>query len=181
MSPMRTSREALAGCPLHSILPDSHARAASERVLKNRAAQSHLSILRDIIPFSYQGGIRASARRGRGRHESIAETANGEQVAGPRGVVFEVTPEANDEIVDRSCVRSLVEPPDFVEHHLAGYRLALVLDQESENVGFHQGQRKSLVANAELQKIEMHGLVAECEGLFWFRRHGRGAFVIQRS
>jgi hypothetical protein len=43
---------------LDSILPSSHARAASERVLKNRAAQSHLSILtRVMISFSYQGGI----------------------------------------------------------------------------------------------------------------------------
>ena len=36
------------------ILPSSQACAASERVLKKRAAQSHLSILtRDIVLFSY--------------------------------------------------------------------------------------------------------------------------------
>ena len=45
MSPIRTSRAALAGCWLDRILPSSQARAASARVLKNLAAQSHLSIL----------------------------------------------------------------------------------------------------------------------------------------
>jgi hypothetical protein len=45
-------------CPLDPILPSSHARAASARVLKNRVAQSHLSILmRAMIPVSYEGGI----------------------------------------------------------------------------------------------------------------------------
>src|SRR5208337_3276832 len=44
-SPTRTSRAALAGCPLERILPSSQARAANARVLKNLAAQSHLSIL----------------------------------------------------------------------------------------------------------------------------------------
>jgi hypothetical protein len=34
---------------LYSILPSSQARAARERVLKNRAAHSHLSILSPVI------------------------------------------------------------------------------------------------------------------------------------
>ena len=52
-----SSRAALAPCPLDRILPSSHARAASARVLTNRAAQSHLSILTRVkIPLSYQGG-----------------------------------------------------------------------------------------------------------------------------
>src|SRR5262245_51325274 len=49
MSPMRTSREGFACWPFDEILPSSQARAASERVLKNRAAQSHLSILTGMI------------------------------------------------------------------------------------------------------------------------------------
>src|SRR5271157_4056051 len=40
---------ALARCPLDSTLPRSHARRASVRVLKNRAAHSHLSILTPVI------------------------------------------------------------------------------------------------------------------------------------
>src|ERR1041385_2855923 len=44
MSPTWTSRAGLAGCRLDWSRPSSHAREASERVLKNRAAQSHLSM-----------------------------------------------------------------------------------------------------------------------------------------
>src|ERR1017187_640487 len=82
MSPARTSREALAGCPLDPILPSSHACAASARVLKNRAAQSHLSILtRVIIPFSYQGG----ARLGSGGGPDFQRTRPGPRVASRQG------------------------------------------------------------------------------------------------
>src|SRR5277367_2597483 len=52
MSAIRTSRAALAGCPLDRILPSSHARAASDRVLKNLAAQSHLSIRTEAMSLS---------------------------------------------------------------------------------------------------------------------------------
>src|SRR5947199_3771394 len=45
MSPVFTSREALTTCALHSIRPSSQALDARALVLKNLAAQSHLSIL----------------------------------------------------------------------------------------------------------------------------------------
>src|SRR5438270_7329267 len=41
---MRTSRAGLASCPLDWTRPSSQARAARARVLKNRPAQSHLSM-----------------------------------------------------------------------------------------------------------------------------------------
>src|SRR5256885_9332390 len=49
MSPIRTSRAGLAGCPFDCIRPSSEALAASARVLKNLAAQSHLSIRTELI------------------------------------------------------------------------------------------------------------------------------------
>src|SRR4051794_41682310 len=68
MSPGRTSREALDVCPFASILPRSHAREASERVLKNRAAHNHLSILtRSTIPLSYPETAAVRVRRARDR------------------------------------------------------------------------------------------------------------------
>src|SRR6266545_2217601 len=48
MSPMRTSRAGLAVTSPDSIRPSSQARAACVHVLKNRAAQSHLSILTGV-------------------------------------------------------------------------------------------------------------------------------------
>src|SRR5580700_10121845 len=54
---MRTSRDALAGCPLDRIRPSSHARLAIGRVLKNLAAQSQISIRTPFIDsFSYKTG-----------------------------------------------------------------------------------------------------------------------------
>src|SRR5690242_20180429 len=58
-SPTRTSRDGLAFVPLLSILPSSQARAASDRVLKNRAAHNHLSILTPVIAFIF---VRAAIR-----------------------------------------------------------------------------------------------------------------------
>jgi hypothetical protein len=56
MSPTRTSRAALATCPLERILPNSQARLAKVRVLKNRAVHSHKSIRTPVIGlFSYNG------------------------------------------------------------------------------------------------------------------------------
>src|ERR1700722_1431821 len=70
ISPTWTSRAALAGCPLDTILPSSQAWAASERVLKNLAAHSHSSILTDGLPdamdlFCYkrEGGVLISKTR----------------------------------------------------------------------------------------------------------------------
>jgi hypothetical protein len=45
----------LAGCPFDKILPSSQARFAKGRVLKNLAAQSHVSIRTPVIDlFSYK-------------------------------------------------------------------------------------------------------------------------------
>src|SRR5262249_6345447 len=49
--PTRTSRDGLILCPLESTLPRSQARDARDRVLKNLAAQSHLSMRRPVIPI----------------------------------------------------------------------------------------------------------------------------------
>ena len=46
-SPTRTSRAAFAVCPLLVIRPRPQARAANARVLKNRAAHSHLSVRKE--------------------------------------------------------------------------------------------------------------------------------------
>ena len=57
MSPIRTSRDALALCPWERIRPSSHARLASVRVLKKRAAHSQISILTPVT-FSLSYKIR---------------------------------------------------------------------------------------------------------------------------
>jgi hypothetical protein len=54
-SPTRTSRAAFAICPLDKILPNSQARFASGRVLKNLAAHNQMSIRTPVMNlFSYK-------------------------------------------------------------------------------------------------------------------------------
>src|SRR6478752_807118 len=49
MSPTRTSRAGFASISLERMRPMSHALAASARVLKKRAAQSHLSMRTEFM------------------------------------------------------------------------------------------------------------------------------------
>ena len=59
---MWTSRAGLTGCLLEWILPSSQARAARVRVLKNRAAQSHLSIRTPGMIYLNSTGARTPFR-----------------------------------------------------------------------------------------------------------------------
>src|SRR3954465_2962121 len=64
MSPTRTPRAALAVCPFERILARSHAFFAKVRVLKNRAAHSHASILTpSMVLFSYESGAQDPCMR----------------------------------------------------------------------------------------------------------------------
>src|ERR1700682_160137 len=109
MSLIRTSRAGFAGWPLDSILPRSQARAACARVLKNLAAQSHLSIRTEVMNlFSYTGSYNNACREliGAGMdvhlivgtHELFphvfavpsSKDANGQEVGAVRGVLTSV-------------------------------------------------------------------------------------------
>src|ERR1035441_6777512 len=100
MSPARTSRAGLAVCPLDSIRPSSQARDASDRVLKNRAAQSHLSILMPCYqlaaradqprhPVAARGGVRAVREETLpdGRCVKLCRDAPADRMELPRQVV----------------------------------------------------------------------------------------------
>jgi hypothetical protein len=61
-------------------------------------------------------------------HESISHAANGTHVTGVHGIVLYVTPQTDDKVVNSASVGVLVQVPDFLEHFLARYGLALILD-----------------------------------------------------
>src|SRR5438045_2854865 len=64
MSPTLTSRAGFAVTPFDSMRPSSQARAASARVLKNRAAQSHLSMRTPFTPLFSASADRDADRGG---------------------------------------------------------------------------------------------------------------------
>ena len=74
------------------------------------------------------------------RHEAIADAAHGEQMARRRGIVFNIAPQANDEIVDGAGVSVLVQSPHFFENRFAGHDPPLVSDEMAQQFRFHQSQ-----------------------------------------
>src|SRR5580704_18082557 len=89
----------------------------------------------------------------------------------PPRIVLDVAAQAHDEVVDRASVGIFAQSPDLFEHRLPRHRLSFVLDQVAEDVGFHERQRKYLIANADLEQVEVYRYVAERE-TGWRRRHG---------
>src|SRR5579862_2626785 len=98
----------------------------------NGLPTAHNDRMRSIQTHSLRGLVRR-------RHEPIAYPPNGQQVTGSGGIVFNIAPQPHDEVVDRPGVGVFVEAPDFVQHFLPGYWLALMLDQVAQDVCFHQG------------------------------------------
>ena len=83
---------------------------------------------------------------------------------GLRGVVFEVTAQAHDEVVNGAGVGVFAHAPHFLQHTLARYGFAFVLDQEAQDAGFHQRQRIDFSRGVHFQKIEVDGFFAELFG-----------------
>src|SRR6476620_3463864 len=61
--------------------------------------------------------------------ELVAETADGTQVARLGWFALDVAAQADDEIVDGTCVGVFVEIPDVLQDRFAGDGVASVLDQ----------------------------------------------------
>src|ERR1017187_8860538 len=60
----------------------------------------------------------------------------------------------------------------------ARYRPALIPDEVAKQVGFHQGERKDLLAHAQLEQVELHRFFAERKGIIGGRS---GGGVVERS
>ena len=83
-----------------------------------------------------------------------------------RWIVFNVTPQADDEIVNGASIGVFMQAPHLREQCLARNMLALVLRQIAEDARFHHGERKHLLAHAQLASIEIHRFVAENVSVF---------------
>src|SRR5437762_10766400 len=65
-----------------------------------------------------------------------------------------------------------MQVPDLFQHLFPRYRLAVVLDQVTQDVRFHERQRKGLVPDVQLETIEIDRLVAKCEYVLSSWRRG---------
>ena len=99
------------------------------------------------------------SQRGRGYglgEEAVADAADGEEVAGGGGVVFEVAAKADDEVVDGAGVGVFMHAPDFFEEVFAGDDLVGAVGEVAEEVGLHEGEvGGGAVGDAELEGVEV--------------------------
>src|SRR5579862_2233262 len=107
------------------------------------------------------------------RVELVAEATNGEEITRLGGLGFDVAAEAHNEVVNGAGVGVFEEVPDILKNGFAGDGFAAIADEVAEKFAFHERQLKDLVAAAELQLLEVHGLIAELKDL-GFRGTGLG-------
>src|SRR4029453_18576435 len=77
-------------------------------------------------------------------HESIADPADGLQVAGTGGVVPAITSKTHDEVVDGAGIGIVPDAPPSFQNFLAWHRTALMLHEVAQQCRFHQRQRHPL-------------------------------------
>ena len=88
--------------------------------------------------------------------ELVTETADGAQVARLGRFALDVAAQADDEIVDGTCVGVFVEIPDVLQYRFAGDGMAAVLDQVAKKLGLHQGELEDLFAGSKLEPLEVN-------------------------
>src|SRR5690242_21871882 len=62
-------------------------------------------------------------------NEPVSHAADGQQMTWCGGIVLDVTPQADDKIIDGPGVGVLMQSPYFLEYRLAGDHSPLVLDE----------------------------------------------------
>src|SRR5271154_1013627 len=84
-------------------------------------------------------------------NEAIADTADGGQVFGLGGILFDVAAEADDEIINGAGVGVFVQAPDIFEDGLARDGIAVAADQMAQKLGFHQGELDGRAVGVKLE------------------------------
>jgi hypothetical protein len=82
-------------------------------------------------------------------------------VAGFRGFLLNIPPQAHDKIVNCSSVGIFVQIPNVLQDGFAGHRLTAVAYQVAQQFRFHQRQLKDLATAAELQINEINGAIVK--------------------
>src|SRR5438874_10474816 len=106
------------------------------------------------------------------RHESVSHSTHREQVARLGGIVFDIAPQADDEIVYRARVCVFMQAPDFFQNRFAGYDAVVVADEMAEKFGFHKGEVDGVAVDPQLEFAEVDGAAVERENVISPGRRG---------
>jgi len=93
--------------------------------------------------------------------EAVAYASYGEEVLGGGGVVFDVTAETDDEVVDGAGVGVFVDAPDLLEDLFAGDDLTVAVGEVAEEVGLDEGEVGGAIRGDEFKGVEADGAVVE--------------------
>src|ERR1700759_4364308 len=98
---------------------------------------------------------------GRRRKEAIADTADGLQMDGLRGIIFDVAAQANDEVVDSAGVGVFTHAPYLLQQLLARDDAALVAHQIAEQIRLHDGETDIASRGTQFERGEVDGAIVE--------------------
>ncbi len=70
-------------------------------------------------------------------YKPITDTANRLKYPGMRRVIFDIPPEPDDEVVDRTRVRFIAQAPYLLKYFFPGYGLSGIDDQVTKQFCFH--------------------------------------------
>src|SRR2546427_13132704 len=87
-------------------------------------------------------------------------------------IVFDIAPQADDEIVYGWRVRVFVQAPDFFQNRFAGHDAAVVADEMAEKLGFHKGEVDAIAIDPQLKFAEVDVAAVEGENVISLGRRG---------
>src|ERR1700677_1954552 len=98
------------------------------------------------------------------RKKTITDTTHRFQKNRLGGIVFNVAAQTHHEIIDSPGVCILTHSPHLLQQFLARDDAALIENQVTQQVRFHEGEPDCLVRSGELERSEVDGTPGKGEG-----------------
>src|ERR1700732_155582 len=87
-------------------------------------------------------------------NETVAHTAHSQEMARLPGMIFDIAPQADDEIINCASVGVFAQAPHIFQDRFPRYRAAVLANQMTQKLGFHQSKLDGVRLRAELQGIK---------------------------
>lgn len=107
--------------------------------------------------------------------EAVADAADGGEMAGLAGVVFDVATEADDEVIDGAGVSVFVNAPDLFEDLFAGDDLGGAVGEIAKEIGLHEGELGGAVGGEQFEGVKANGAAGEGDLVGGLGRRGGGS------
>jgi len=92
-------------------------------------------------------------------------------------LLLDIPPQPDNKVIDSASIGVFAHTPDLFEHGFPRNRLPLMLNEKPQQVRLHQGQRQRLVADMQLERIEVDYLAGEQKAIL----AGLASAILQRN